>query len=71
MEQLKDAVIGCGGHAQSHFHMIVDEPRLHLAADRPFAGIFATRTERPELGADHVQASLVLDDGPAKDFAAF
>ena len=32
MDQLKAAVIGCGGHAQSHFRMIADEPRLHLAA---------------------------------------
>lgn len=32
MDQLKAAVIGCGGHAQSHLRMIADEPRLHLAA---------------------------------------
>ncbi|NKB65925.1 MAG: hypothetical protein GKR89_02580 [Candidatus Latescibacteria bacterium] len=31
MADLKVAVIGCGGHAQSHFRMIADEPRLHLA----------------------------------------
>ena len=32
MQQLKAAVIGCGGHAQGHFKMIADEPRLHLSA---------------------------------------
>ncbi len=31
MTDLKAAVIGCGGHAQSHLQMIVDEPRLRLA----------------------------------------
>ena len=31
MTDLKAAVIGCGGHAQSHFKMIADEPRLRLA----------------------------------------
>ena len=30
MADLKVAVIGCGGHAQSHFRMIADEPRLRL-----------------------------------------
>ena len=30
MADLKAAVIGCGGHAQSHFRMIADEPRLRL-----------------------------------------
>ena len=29
---LNAAVIGCGGHAQGHFRMIADEPRLHLKA---------------------------------------
>ncbi|MEE2657470.1 MAG: Gfo/Idh/MocA family oxidoreductase [Candidatus Latescibacterota bacterium] len=29
---LRIAVIGCGAHAQSHFRMIADEPRLQLAA---------------------------------------
>ena len=32
MEHLNAAVIGCGGHAQSHFEMIAAEPRLRLAA---------------------------------------
>ncbi|MEM7127197.1 MAG: Gfo/Idh/MocA family oxidoreductase [Chloroflexota bacterium] len=32
MDLLKVAVIGCGGHAQSHLRMIQAEPRLHLAA---------------------------------------
>ena len=31
MTDLKAAVIGCGGHAQSHLKMIADEPRLRLA----------------------------------------
>lgn len=31
MSDLKAAVIGCGGHAQSHLQMIADEPRLRLA----------------------------------------
>ena len=31
MADLKVGIIGCGGHAQSHFRMIADEPRLHLA----------------------------------------
>ena len=31
MTDLKAAVIGCGGHAQSHLQMIADEPRLRLA----------------------------------------
>lgn len=31
MTELKAAVIGCGGHAQSHLQMIADEPRLRLA----------------------------------------
>ena len=43
MEQLNVAVIGCGGHAQSHFRMIADEPRLHLAA---IAEIDPERRER-------------------------
>ena len=30
MADLKVAVIGCGGHAQSHFRMIADEERLQL-----------------------------------------
>ena len=30
MTDLKVAVIGCGKHAQSHFRMIADEPRLKL-----------------------------------------
>ena len=32
MTPLRTAVIGCGGHAQSHFHMIAAEPRLELTA---------------------------------------
>jgi predicted dehydrogenase len=32
MNPLKIAVIGCGGHAQSHFRMIANEPRLELTA---------------------------------------
>ena len=28
---LNAAVIGCGGHAQGHFRMIAEEPRLRLA----------------------------------------
>ena len=32
MDQLRVAVIGCGGHAQRHFDMIAREPRLRLAA---------------------------------------
>ncbi len=32
MPLLKTAIIGCGGHAQSHFHMIANEPRLELTA---------------------------------------
>ena len=31
MTDLKAAVIGCGGHAQSHLQMIANEPRLRLA----------------------------------------
>ena len=31
MSDLKAAVIGCGGHAQSHLQMIADEPRVRLA----------------------------------------
>ena len=30
MADLKVAVIGCGGHAQSHFRMIAEESRLRL-----------------------------------------
>lgn len=32
MKELRVGVIGCGRHAQGHFRMIADEPRLHLAA---------------------------------------
>lgn len=32
MADLKVGIIGCGGHAQGHFRMVADEPRLHLAA---------------------------------------
>ena len=32
MTELKVGVIGCGGHAQTHFHEIKEEKRLHLAA---------------------------------------
>jgi predicted dehydrogenase len=32
MEELKVGVIGCGGHAQSHFAMIKAEPRMKLVA---------------------------------------
>ncbi|MBI2504343.1 MAG: Gfo/Idh/MocA family oxidoreductase [Candidatus Latescibacteria bacterium] len=31
MDKLRVGVIGCGGHAQTHFQMIAAEPRLHLA----------------------------------------
>ena len=33
MADLKVGVIGCGGHAQGHFAMIKDEPRMaaHLS----------------------------------------
>jgi predicted dehydrogenase len=31
-QQLRAAVIGCGGHAQFHFRMIAQEPRVHLTA---------------------------------------
>lgn len=43
MDQLNVAVVGCGGHAQSHFKMIADEPRLRLAA---IAEIDGERLER-------------------------
>src|SRR5262245_16648525 len=32
MLELKVGVIGCGGHAQSHFDMIREEPRMRLVA---------------------------------------
>ena len=32
MTELKVGVIGCGGHAQTHFQEIKEEKRLHLAA---------------------------------------
>ncbi len=32
MAELKVGVIGCGGHARTHFEMINQDPRLHLAA---------------------------------------
>lgn len=32
MDKLNVGVIGCGGHARSHFDMIAAEPRIHLAA---------------------------------------
>ena len=32
MTDLKVGVIGCGGHAQSHFSMIKNEPRMTLVA---------------------------------------
>ena len=48
MKELKVGVIGCGGHAQSHFRMIADEPRLHLAAIAEFD---QERLER--AAADH------------------
>ena len=43
MSQLKVGVIGCGGHAESHFTEIAQEPRLHLAA---IADIDPDRLER-------------------------
>ena len=43
MLELKVGVIGCGGHAESHFREIADEPRLHLAA---IAEIDPERRER-------------------------
>jgi predicted dehydrogenase len=30
MSELKVGVIGCGGHAQRHFAMIKNEPRMKL-----------------------------------------
>ena len=43
MSELKVGVVGCGGHAESHFREIADEPRLHLAA---IAEIDPERLER-------------------------
>ena len=32
MDELSVGVIGCGGHARSHFEMIAAEPRVRLVA---------------------------------------
>ena len=57
MEQLKIGVIGCGGHASSHFRMIADEPRLRLE------GIAELDAERRERTA--------AEWGPAQIFADY
>ncbi len=54
--ELKVGVIGCGGHAQSHFAMIKAEPRLKLVA---IAEIDETR--RTEVQAKH-QPEAVFSD---------
>ena len=48
MEELKVGIIGCGGHAQGHFAMVKDEPRMRLVA---IAEIDAER--RAEAEAKH------------------
>ena len=54
--ELKVGVVGCGGHAESHFREIADEPRLHLAA---IAEIDPERLER--AAAAHKPDSVFHD----------
>jgi predicted dehydrogenase len=56
MNPLNVAIIGCGGHAQSHFRMIRDEPDMRLVA---IAEIDPERLERAR--AEHQPPHAFLD----------
>ncbi|MCZ6677933.1 MAG: Gfo/Idh/MocA family oxidoreductase, partial [Candidatus Poribacteria bacterium] len=56
MAELRVGVIGCGGHAQSHFAMIKDEPRMQLIA---VAEISEERREKAK--AEHQPESAFRD----------
>ena len=51
--ELKVGVIGCGGHAQSHFAMIGAEPRMKLVAIAEL-----NETRRAEAQAKQMQPFL-------------
>ncbi len=54
--ELKVGVIGCGGHAQSHFAMIKAEPRMKLVAIAEL-----NETRRAEAQAKHQPAAAFGD----------
>ncbi|MSR82721.1 MAG: Gfo/Idh/MocA family oxidoreductase [Candidatus Latescibacteria bacterium] len=64
MDKLRVGVIGCGGHAQTHFQMIAAEPRLHLAG---IAEIdpkrLADNTARHHPERSFADYRLLLDEG--------
>lgn len=65
MDQLNTAVIGCGGHAQSHLKMIAAEPRLRLSAIaeiNPERRAQASATYQPESAFDDYREMLDKTD---------
>ena len=46
MDELRVGVIGCGGHARSHFEMIAAEPRVRLVAIAELDDVRRTETSQ-------------------------